>query len=323
MAQEKDTQRDKNLVFWGIISIAFVGTIVGFFIPPLFPSRNAEATQSCSGESGNLEGTIMTDNMGDIYLSKESWDTSHPSNPADVDFYVSYNTETGVWSGRGWNENVGWVDFNYDQQGKKVRFVAPGEEYDRLHDSDPNNDEPVEWGNWRGVADLSAVSYSVQDGHFYGKGHDEDGTTGDGDEDETVGSGEWSFEKVNLFDPVCPEQVHLLFNINGTLTSEYHKDTCPIGDKSLILQWTSEGVHDCKSIAGPWDLISRPSQNTGTDVRNTDEIDGSAVFKMECKGDYTGVNVVTTVSASCGENGPGDDDDDENNGIVVPKIIEV
>lgn len=312
----------KNSLFWKIVGIAIIGTAIGFFLPSLFSSHYADAN-GCTGVSGNLEGYINTENIGPIYVSKASWDAEHRSNPADVDFYVSYDTKRNLWSGRGWNEEVGWVDFDYDQQGRKVRFVAPGEEYDRLHDSDPNNDEPVEWGNWRGVADLSSVNYNVQTSQFEGVGNEDDASTGEGDRDERIGSGEWTFDNVVLIKPDCPERLNLLFRVNGTLKSSYHKDTCPIKEDSLILQWTSEGVKDCKSIAGPWDLVRRDSQNTGTRVHNTSPIEEGdrAIFKLQCKGSYTGADIVRSVVASCGEecNGP---ECDPENGLIVPKIIE-
>ena len=315
----------KHSFLWKVAGIAVLGLALGFVLPSLFTSR-ATAEDSCTGNSGNLEGYILTQLTEDeensrIYLSKASWDAAHPSDPADTDFYVSYDTEREIWSGRGWNKKVGWVDFNYDQQGRKARFVAPGEEYDRLHDNDSSNDEPVEWGNWRGVADLSGVRYDVQQGRFVGEAGDVDSQTGEGDEDEPVGSGEWKFDHVSLIKPECPEQINLLINRR----SNYHQKDCPIKEGALTIQWTSEGVHNCKSIAGPWDLIARPTENTGTNVHNTSEIDGSASFKMKCVGDYTGTDVIKTAKASCGES-TNTNDDEECEGddcpIIAPKLIE-
>ena len=306
--------------FWKIAGLAFLGLALGFLIPSFLP--HAKAAKECEGSSGNLEGYIETEYLGKIYVSKASWDADHPSNPADVDFYVSYDTERKIWSGRGWNEKAGWVNFDYDQQGRKARFVAPGEEYDRTHDSDPNNDEPVEWGNWQGVADLSEVRYSVQDGRFVGYAYDVDEHTGEGDEDEPVGSGDWNFEKVKLIKPNCPEQLNLLINHK----SHYHTSKCPIKAGELTIQWTSKGVHDCKSTAGPWDLIARPAENTGRNVHNTADIDRRARFEMKCVGDYTGANVVKTAIASCGEGEPPCPDCKPCTGpdcpLIVPKIIE-
>jgi len=327
MAYEQILQKKHTL--WRVVGVALIGATIGFFLPSFFSLQRASAkednggaTESCTGTSGNLEGYITTDNVGPIYLSKESWNNDNPSKPSNVDFYVNYDTERKMWSGRGWNEEVGWVNFDYDQQNKLARFIAPGKEYDRTHDSDPNNDEPVEWGNWRGIADLSSVYYSVQDGHFMGNARDIDSSTGEGDSDEPVGSGNWSFENVSLVKPDCPEQINLLVN----LKSRYHQKECPIKEKSLIIQWTSEGVHDCKSIAGPWELISRPIQNTGRNVHNTSDIEARANFTIQCTGDYTGANVVKTATASCGENGDGGEGDEPCTGpdcpLIVPKLIE-
>ena len=314
----------KNHFLWKVLGIAVIGSAIGFFLPSFF-SQHTEA-KSCEGESGNLEGYILTDNLGEIYVSKKSWDEAHPGDPADSDFYVSYDVDHNRWSGRGLNEDVGWVDFDYDQRGRKARFVAPGEEYDRLHDNDSNNDEPVEWGNWRGIADLSDVEYDRQYARFVGLGHDDDPHTGEGDQDEHVGSGNWNFDHVELVKSSCPEDISLFFNVNGTLKESYHKETCPIEKDKLIIQWRSEGVKDCKSVAGPWDLIARPEENTGRNVRNTSDIDGSALFKLSCTGEYSGTQVTRTIKASCGETpceGEGCEPCEGNDcPIIAPKLIE-
>ena len=310
----------KNHFLWKVLGIAVIGSAIGFFLPSFFSSSHVDA-KSCEGESGNLNGYILTNNLGEIYVSKKSWDDAHPGDLADTDFYVHYDVDHNRWSGRGLNKDVGWVDFDYDQRGRKARFVAPGEEYDRLHDNDSNNDEPVEWGNWKGVADLSSVNYDTQSGSFVGVGKDEDSHTGEGDDDEVVGSGDWNFDKVKLIKPNCPEDIGLFFNVNGTLKERYHKETCPIQENDLIIQWVSEGVKDCKSIAGPWELITRPTENTGTTVRNTSDIDGSARFKLSCTGEYSGTQVTRTIKASCGEVSPPPCEGDDCP-IIAPKLIE-
>lgn len=109
------------------------------------------------------------------------------------------------------------------------------------------------------------------------------------------------------------------------LKSRYHQKECPIKEKSLIIQWTSEGVHNCKSIAGPWELIARPAQNTGRNVHNTSDIGDQASFTIQCTGDYTGANVVKTATASCGDNGSGGGDTPctgPDCPLIVPKLIE-
>ncbi len=182
-------------------------------------------------------------------------------------------------------------------------------------------------GNWKGVVDLSGVRYDVNEGKFVGEGIDKDEHTGEGDRDEPVGSGKWNFDNVKLIKPSCPEQVNLFFNVNGDLTDVYHKETCPISEGELTLQWKSEGVEDeCNSIAGPWELITRPNEYTGTGIHNTSAIDDGelAVFKLRCIGRYSGTDVIGTVKASCGETcidcGPNSDDDDDS--IIAPKLIE-
>ena len=319
-------------ILWKVLGLALIGGALGFFLPSLFPSSHASAKE-CVGESGNLEGYIQTQNLGKIYVSKTSWDADHSGNPASTNFYVFYDRERNRWSGRGLNEDVGWVDFDYDQQGRKARFVAPEEEYERLHDSDPNNDEPVEWGNWRGVVDLSDVEYDVQHARFVGDVVEKDDHTGEGDQDEAVGSGKWDFSHLKLIKSSCPEQVNLFFKVDGSPESSYYKDTCPISAGDLTLQWTSEGVHDCESIAGPWDLISRPDRNTGTDVHNTSDIDGEVYFKLKCIGDYTDSEIIGTAKASCGpipcegddcnpDNGGGGNSTNDGSSIISPKFIE-
>ncbi len=306
------------------VLVSAFALVLGFSVAPYF-FHPVSAEDTCKGTAGgNLQGYIDTENVGKIYVSKESWDEDHPDDPADADFYVSYDTERGTWSGKAWNEKIGWVNFSYDEQNHLARFMAPGEEYDRLHDNDPNNDEPVEWGNWKAVVDLSNVRYSVQDGRFVGTAEEYDDNTGEGDEDDAVGSGTWIFDNLVLRKPDCPEQINLLLNER----SVYEKAECPIDEKEIIIQWTSEGVHDCKSVEGPWVHKERPSEYTGREVRNTEAIDGSARFTIRCVGDYTNTEVQKSATAKCGKAA---EEENETNGtvcegtdcpIIAPKIIE-
>lgn len=279
---------------------------------------------ACQGDSGNLEGYIDTDYLGRIYVDNESYETDTGTSVGD--FYVNYDKNNDIWSGKGWSDQAGWVDFSYDQMNHIVRFVAPGEEYDT---GCADNGTCENWGGWKGQADLSNVHYLSQNGILVGEGqdlHDDTGGQHSSVEDDRVGSGTWHFDHVAFKDPACPEEVHLFINESNS----WYKDQCPANLDHAVMQWTSQNVHDCKSTktSGFWNLTDRPSENLSTNVTvdgTITEDNSPVVFEIECTGDLSGEPVRSYVTASCDGHIPpppceGNPDDCKN--FISPNIIE-
>jgi hypothetical protein len=321
----KNFLNKKNVFILTSLIIVF---IVGF----TFLSKNVQAkdeaekdtVHSCSGSSGNIYGYIDTENVGPIYLSKESWEEATGKTTTE-EFYVELNHSNPTnleWSGKGWNESVGWVDFSYNQVDDIARFVEPGEE----HDGGCDDGSCDKWGGWNGEADLSSLVYSTENGSIIGTGIDRHGDTG-GDtseeEDDYIGSGEWTFSHVQFQDPPCPQDVNLF--IGGK--KYWYKNECP-ADINIPLQWNSENVHGCKSVGASsfWENTDRDTENTGTSVKANGTVtseNSPVIFKLSCVGDFTNTSVDSIVTASCGEgNDPCGEDGEDCINIISPILIE-
>ncbi len=271
--------------------------------------KGGGATQGCIGSSGNLYGYIDTENLGPIYLSTESWNKLSGEASTSVSFYVNYDRQNGVWSGRGWNRQVGWVDFSYDQVNDIVRFQTPGE-------------NTAFWGGWNGEVDLSKVVYSAQNGSFRGDGygaHNNTGGVSSDLEDDYIGSGEWTFDGLVFQDPPCPQNVNLF--LDGT--SYLYKKDCNISAPTI--QWITEGVHDCVSVEGLWENRTRSPKNIGTGIKANNDISESnapVLFKLSCIGNYSGSAVEGVAIASCGGIVPPCEGENCPSEMISPKLIE-
>ncbi len=321
-------------IFTTILNIGITLPLLLVFWFTSVPDIAQAQTCDFNDTPGNLFGYIVTDNLGPIYVSTESWNAANPADPTNVSFYVNYNRHSRVWSGRAWNESVGWVNFEYDkgvQQDdgsfkKRARFVAPGTAYD---------DGTDEWGNWPGIIELDAtmtvngtsitpVRYSTNDkgGRFIGLGIDAN-LTGGGDpkDDEYVGSGILDFSNVNYVDSKCNENISILV---GGETSPHRN--CPIS-KPLI-QWNSNNVENCEIVVvngkSLWDVLTndpyRNNENaTGERADGDITLENTPVtFKLKCTGDKTGADIFGESTASCGESDP-----IPETGVIIPVFKEV
>lgn len=315
-----------------MVSLIFIGGLVGYKnlqktqkVQAKEDQNNQEAT--CQGDSGNLYGYITTDNVGPIYVDSASYESATGSSVGD--FYVNYDKQDKIWSGKGWNDNVGWVDFSYDQMNHLARFVDPGEESDT---GCAENGTCDKWGGWNGQADLSGIQYLAQNGVLVGDAEEYQNNTGGESseaEDDYIGSGVWHFDHVGFKDPACPEEVHLFINEKRS----WYSPKCPADLNNAVMQWTSQNVHDCKSTktAGFWDLKDRDAENTSQNVTvngTITEDNSPVIFEIECIGDLTGSTVNSYVTASCGTHVPPNGGGDGNGGtnpednIISPNIIE-
>ncbi len=319
----KQVSKTKKIAFSIALIFLLAFVVKGSFLTKTIQKVQAKETaagendiSACDGNFGNLYGYIQTEHLGKIYLSTESWNHDHQDETTDVVFYTNYDRQLGVWSGRGWNEKIGWVDFSYDQMHDIVRFEEPGEDYD--------NGVKDTWGNWRGEADLSDVVYAVANGEFHGEGIDRDDDTGGGDAaDSPVGSGKWFFDHVQFQDSPCEQSVNLF--IGGT--PYYYQKECPVQKENMVIQWTTENIESgtCQSVAGLWDSTSRPDQNTGTTVHANAQVteDNSPVlFKLRCTGKYSGTDIEGIAVAACGKNGDPNDPENPFIQLIKPILIE-
>lgn len=270
-------------------------------VPVLVEAQTCDANET----PGNLLGYAITENLGPIYMSTESWNAANPSDPTSVSFYVNYDKQSGLWNGRAWNETVGWVDFDYDTLEKEARFESPGEAYDSGSD---------EWGNWPGVIQLATtqtvstdsgnisvtpVRYSTQIGSFTGLGLDA-ALTGEGSdpsEDDYVGAGLVDFANVQFVNSDCQEYVDLFIND----ISHLHNSVCPIATPRI--KWTSQGVSNCQTVEGLWNNPgTRANQNISGENASgpITDVNTPVTFRIRCVGQQSGADVYGIATASCG-----------------------
>ncbi len=279
------------------------------------PAPQAYAACTASSTSGNLAGHAVTDNLGNIYMSTEAWNAAFPSDTTTIKFSVEFDRETGYFSGRGWNEDAGWVNFSYDITGREALFEVP-----------PT--DPEDWGNWNGLIDLSNVTYSTSSGSFVGLGSNAEYTGGDDDDDDLIGAGDIDFSTVTFkdADDLCPESVNLFLN-NRTILQQ---TSCDISAPTIA--WTTEGITTgtCEIVEGLWGS-GQSSGDSITDNNTTGETASGAIttanspvsFRIKCTGDTSGDDVYGTAIAKCGI-GTGGDDTGGGTGVGVnPDFKEV
>src|SRR5690606_10976821 len=106
---------------------------------------------------GNIYGYLTTETIGNIYLSTESWNDNETAQTS-VEFYVSYDRQLNRWSGRGWNENAGWVDFGQ---------MNPNNTLNQTAEFATVKADPINYGNWNPlITGLGNVTYNENLGQF-------------------------------------------------------------------------------------------------------------------------------------------------------------
>lgn len=277
-------QAHKIYTFAGVALASITLLLSSFLTTP----HNAHA--QCVGGSlpGSLGGYILATNIsGPIYISSEVWNQEHPTSP--IDFYVNYDRNTNLWSGRGWHEELGWINFDHDVANHKA-----------IVDSVKTN--PSLWGNWDGVIDLSQVHYSNQVARFIGVGTGSSYTGGGNEKDIMVGLGDLDFSNVS-FNPnnPCGEFINLFLNDTPTL----YRTTCPIATPTI--KWTSQNVENCYPAEGYW---NQPTQRRLENNRHgekalqgiTDSGDSfqEKVFRLKCTGKSSKADVYGAAVMRCG-----------------------
>lgn len=290
-----------------------------------------QAGRSCvPGETpGNIYGYLTTETLGNIYLSTESWNDNEAAQTS-VEFYVSYDRQLNRWSGRGWNELAGWVDFGQMNPDNTLNQTAEfaNVKADRLAGT-------FHYGNWNElITGLGNVRYDENAGQFLGTALNEKITINGGNTniDDLVGAGEIEFQNVEYQTEItgCDETVNLFLNGVSTL----YKTTCPIAAPKIT--WTSEAVIDCETDAGLWQNPgSRNPENTIGETASgaITTANSPELFRIRCMGEGSGSIVYGSAIASCGPitdpNDPGGGGTgggtgiDPTTGIVIPDFKEV
>ncbi len=256
--------------------------------------QSVSAQSGCESSSGslNLSGYLLASNIeGKIYLDSDSYEGN-----TSEEFGVRYNKNSGLWEGKAWAENydggLGYIDFSYDQINQKaiVSAVQNGNT----------------WGNWDGVIDLSGVKYNNQTGSFLGSGQSMSftGTGPKFENDVMVGLGLLDFTNVVIAqDTNCTEYVNLFIKEDNVPVSRKHYSNC--NNRKVRLVWSSENVHECKAVKGPWKNPGHRNVNSIVGEESKSFFgSGNAekeLFSLECIGDDTRKPVIGYAMVACGE----------------------
>jgi len=287
----------------------FITTLVAvaLIVPAFLSTPKSQA--ACSGgdeiQLGKLDGTItITDLDGDyyddIYVSDESWNEAFPSDTTSENFEIVFRDS--VFSGKGWSEDFGWVDFSYGTSDTGLFTNV--------------NTYSDDWGGWTGnIEDLDTIQFKTSDGTWAGQAVAQNLTLNDLGQDVYVGvvidfditAGNLAF--LSIDDDDCPEYVDLF--INGA--KNLNRATCPISAPSI--KWTSQNIDsaiDCTASGALWNsgasgFPNKSETNTSGETAG-DGIDTTAssgylatpqTITLTCTGD-SGNKVVGTAVVSCG-----------------------
>ncbi len=309
-----------------VYSLGIVGALVfSSALVMLFTNKPTDVYAQCTAESGigNLYGYATTSNgIGNIYMSTDSWNDFGPGpTVSSPNFSVSYDRQTETWSGRGWNENVGWVDFG---EVNAANIPAKTAEFESI------KADQAGWGYWDPTVYLEDVSYVTDPGEFVGIGYNGDFTSdGNATVDEPVGAGLIDFSNVQIIESPCDEYVDVTLNNVNVL----YQSNCSISAPTI--RWTTTGVvpNSCEVDAGLWQggigaskadsNYSGESASGAITTSNTPQ-----VFRLKCERQSSPGNYVYgSAFASCGEIAdcpPGETCViDPTTGVVIPVFKEV
>lgn len=257
------------------------------------PGGAAEAACAPGSNTMDLDGYIEVEKpvggVDRIYVSTQSWNENNPSQTISQNFQISFDTTATAadpWSGRGWMDNIGWINF------------GPGQ----IARIESIENDPLLWGNVNSRIDLGAVQHDGSAG-FTGDGI-HTGLTGGGTNvivDDHVGLGRLDFRNVHLIESDCTPVIDI--NITGTSA------TCPSG--SGTISWRGQHVTDCR-VGDGWNNDFTPGTSLGTDTYNsaTVELDstGTQNVTIVCTSTVDGSVVTGQASFSCTDEtttGPG------------------
>ena len=283
----------------------------------MLSSGYTASAQSCvdyvEQNNGNLLGYIVASDLPsddqENYIWVNSKDDPWDGGPS---YGVSYDSDTGVFSGRGWNEGLRvWVDFDYGTTDEA-----------QVLDSDGDPVGGFKWGYWDGeVRGVDNLTYSNNQGGFTPLGSEDVDVDGDGAPDFTytwpydaqyvsggssddvlVGMGELSFDQVVFDISSIPSECQEYVDIVADGRSSLDIGSC---GESVELTWSSQNVEagTCVTVdsGAPW--VSQGARSeTNLSGENSDAVEISpALFTLECIGSISGNTVVGRARVSCGD----------------------
>ncbi|MGB0925145.1 MAG: hypothetical protein ACPGTS_00365 [Minisyncoccia bacterium] len=276
-----------------LFSLAAFSMVFVFFVYP--EDINTANAQLCGTPGSDLMGYIIVTNPVDgsdkIYISTDSWnnDPVNSANQTSEIFSVEFDTTTNEWSGQGWMDNIGWIDFGTPNTTDEATI------------RDMDND-PMAWGNANPIIDLGSVSYNNTTDVFVGVGENY-GFTGVNDDqyDDEIGLGDLNFDNVSFGVTPCNPSVNVL--ISGASSQ------CSTGNADVI--WNTRDVNSCETFGGGWaNPTSGTALTTAAPGVNTTEsnatinmaanISGSGeLVAITCLSDENGSSVIGQAYLNC------------------------
>lgn len=276
---------------------------------------NEGCEEFISQSSGNLFGYIIAselpsdDQQNYIWMNSEDdpWDGG-PS------YGVTYDRNTGIFSGRGWNEGLRvWVDFDMGSSDEAQVLDAEG-----------NPIGGFQWGYWDGeIKGLDNLIYSNNQGGLVPQGTqnadiDGDGNTdftytwpydaqyvsGDSQDDVIVGMGELSFDEVVFGTSSIPNECQEYVDVLANGRSSLHMNEC---GQEVELTWNTQNIApgSCETVnnGAPWSSQgARPEvELSGENAGPITEDNSPVYFTLECTGAISGNQVRGLAQVSCGE----------------------
>jgi hypothetical protein len=263
-------------------------------IVPVFFAPQTNITQAACVQTGKLSGTIAITNLDrdtvydEVIVSDETWNSENASNPTSENFEVAY--KDGRFSGRGWSEVYGWVDFNFGS--------ADELQFENV------NENPEEWGSWSGnFTQLSTVEFSTNDGSWKGAAYSAEQT---GSNPDVYVGAVLDFEHSTTdlkFDTTgdCDERVDLFINSSKTL----NRVNCPISTPTI--RWTSENVGSCEASGDLWSSTGSKADNNTSGETAAGPVTESGTYaspqtiRLTCIGDDSGAEIEASATARCGD----------------------
>lgn len=268
-----------------IALILTLSLVVGVSTPTFYSEAQVDCSTYGDQNIGNLIGYAIASNLpsdsNKIYMSStdDEWTSGE-------DYAVQYNRELAFFSGRGWNEELGWIDFDFGTE-DQADAVSP--------------DGSFAWGGYDGnIVGLKTITYSNNNGSFSaGSAYDTEYVSGQSDGDVQVGMGELDFSNV-LFDTSetipeeCREKVDVF--VNGRSTADIG-----ICNQTATIAWNSNQVSNCQTTgSAPWGSTGSKADSGSETSGTISSGDSPAYFRLECTGDITGNMITGVAKATCG-----------------------
>lgn len=271
-----------------IAVVLSLSLIVGVSIPTFYSDAQVDCSTYTNQNIGNLIGYALASNLpsdgNKIFMSytDDDWE-------GGVEYGVKYDRSSGIFSGRAWNETLGWIDFDVLNDIDKADALSP--------------DGSFAWGGYEGTIEgLQTVVYSNNDGTFSaGEAVDAQYVSGQSQGDVQVGMGLLDFSNVtfdpngNLIPDQCKERVDVL--VNGR--SSTNIGAC---NQTASISWNSQQVSNCQTAGNaPWNNPgARATTSSGENSGLITSGNSGSLFRIQCTGNLSGDIVMGSAQVRCG-----------------------